>query len=179
MKVLLYEDIKKLGWLGDVVEVNEGYARNYLFPQGLAKKATQENIEAIASEKAVRAQVRIAERKRLEQAVEKVREAAPEVVLAAKANEQGVLFGSITEHPIADNLRQQGFEVADEIVRLSEHIKTVGPHEVVLRFADDLKVEVTVTVVPEQDNIEENEAHQDARVDTVQEADDQDSEEIV
>jgi large subunit ribosomal protein L9 len=148
MKVLLCEDIKKLGWLGDVVDVTEGYARNYLLPQGLAKVATEGNIRAIAKAKAERAEQRLQERKRIEKAVAAVNGA--EAVLAAKANEQGVLFGSITESMIGANLRSQGFEVADEIVKLPEHIKSLGTHEVALKFSEDLTATVRVTVVPEQ-----------------------------
>lgn len=148
MKVLLYEDIKRLGWLGDVVEVTEGYARNYLLPQGLAKVATEANIRAIAQEKAKRGEQRLREQKRIEKAAEAVDGA--EAVLAARANEQGVLFGSVTEPMIAANLRAQGFEVADEIVKMPEHIKHVGTHDVTLRFAEELTATVHVVVVPEQ-----------------------------
>jgi large subunit ribosomal protein L9 len=148
MKVLLCEDIQKLGWLGDIVEVNTGYARNYLLPQGLAKVATEGNIRALAKEKAKRAEHRLQQRRRMEKAVEAVNGA--EAVLAARANEQGVLFGSITEALIAANLRAQGFEVADEIVKLPEHIKQLGTHNVTLRFAEDLTATVRVVVVPEQ-----------------------------
>ena len=146
MKVLLCEDIPKLGWFGDVVDVNNGYARNYLLPQGLAKVATEESIRSVAEEKAKRAEQRIQEKKRLE--------------IAAKANEQGHLFGSVTAHHIAVNLREQGFEVADEIVRLPEHIKNVGTHEVKLKYANDLTVTVNVIVVPEQDTISQDVAEQ-------------------
>jgi large subunit ribosomal protein L9 len=148
MKVLLCEDIQKLGWLGDIVEVNTGYARNYLLPQGLAKVATEGNIRALAKEKAKRAEQRLQERRRMEKAVAAVNGA--EAVLAARANEQGVLFGSITETMIAANLRAQSFEVADEIVKLPEHIKQLGTHNVTLRFAEDLTATVRVVVVPEQ-----------------------------
>jgi large subunit ribosomal protein L9 len=148
MKVLLCEDIKRLGWLGDVVEVNEGYARNYLIPQGLAKIATDANIRAIAKDKAKRSEQRIKEHKHLEDAAKAVDGA--EVVLAAKANEQGVLFGSITEHHIAKNLREQGFEVADEVVDLPHHIKQLGTHDVTLNFANDLIASVNVIIVSEQ-----------------------------
>jgi len=148
MKVLLYEDIKRLGWLGDVVEVTEGYARNYLLPQGLAKVATEANIRAIAQEKAKRGEQRLREQKRIEKAAEAVDGA--EAVLAARANEQGVLFGSVTEPMIAANLRAQGFEVADEIVKMPEHIKHVGTHDVTLRFAEELTATVHVVVVAEQ-----------------------------
>jgi len=147
MKVLLCEDIKKLGWFGDVVEVAEGYARNYLLPTGLAKPATDDNIRAIAQERAKRAERRIKQRNRLLEAAKAVEGA--EAVLAARANEQGVLFGSITASQIADNLRQQGFDVADEVVQLPHHIKQIGTHSVTLQFAEDLTATVSVVVVPE------------------------------
>jgi large subunit ribosomal protein L9 len=150
MKVLLCEDVKKLGWLGDVVEVSVGYARNYLLPQGLAKVATEANIRAIAEEKTRRAEQRIQEGRRVEEAVKAVEGA--EAVVAAKANEQGVLFGSVTARQIAANLREQGFEVADDVVQLSEHIKQVGTHTVMLKFVDDLTATISVVVVPEKEN---------------------------
>jgi len=153
MKVLLCEDVEKVGWLGDVVEVSVGYARNYLLPQGIGKVATEASIRAIAEEKAKRAEQRIQKGKRLEDAAKSVEGA--EAVVAAKANEQGHLFGSVTERQIATNLREQGFEVADEIVQLPEHIKQVGTHAVTLKFADDVTVSVNVVVVPEQESTPE------------------------
>lgn len=153
MKVLLCEDITKLGWLGDVVEVNVGYARNYLLPQGLANVVTEASIRAIAEEKASRSEQRIENSKRLEDSAKAVEGA--EAVVAAKANEQGYLFGSVTERQIAANLREQGFEVADEVVQLPEHIKDVGTHAVTLKFADDVTVTVNVVVVPEQESAPE------------------------
>jgi len=148
MKVLLCEDIDRLGWLGDVVEVKTGYARNYLLPQGLAKIANESSIRAIAEEKARRAEQRKLDGKRLEEAVKAIEGA--EVVLAAKANELGHLFGSVNERQIAANLREQGFEVRDEIVQLPEHIKEIGTHSVTLKFRDDLTATINVVVVPEQ-----------------------------
>jgi len=151
MKVLLCEDIRSLGWLGDVVEVNEGYARNYLLPQGLAKVASEVNppdVRRINIKAAERAEQRLRERSRLEQVAKAVEGA--EAVIAAKANEQGVLFGSVTDSQIAANLRSVGFEVADEMVQLAEHIKHIGTHTVTLKFADDLTAQAKVTVVPQQ-----------------------------
>ena len=148
MKVLLCEDIDKLGWLGDVVEVRTGYARNYLIPQGLAKAANESSIRAIAEEKARRAEQRKLDGKRLEEAVKAIEGA--EAVVAAKANELGHLFGSVNERHIAANLREQGFEVRDEIVQLPEHIKEIGTHSVTLKFRDDLTATINVVVVPEK-----------------------------
>jgi large subunit ribosomal protein L9 len=149
MKVLLCEDIEKLGWLGDVVEVAEGYARNYLLPQRLATQATEANIKSIADEKAKRAVQRKLAGKRLEVAAKAVEGA--EAVVAAKANEQGHLFGSVTAREIAANLREQGFQITDKMVQLPEHIKEVGTHTVELRFSEELTTTVNVVVVAEQD----------------------------
>jgi large subunit ribosomal protein L9 len=156
MKVLLCEDIDKLGWLGDVVEVKTGYARNYLLPQGLAKVANEAGIRAIAEEKTRRAEQRRLDGKRLEEAVKAIEGA--EAVVAAKANELGHLFGSVNERQIAANLREQGFEVRDEIVQLPEHIKEIGTHPVTLKFRDDLTATINVVIVPEQQDESDAEA---------------------
>jgi large subunit ribosomal protein L9 len=149
MKILLISDIEKLGWLGDVVQVSTGYARNYLLPQGLAKPVTEVNIKAIAEEKIRHSEQRMQQRERLEAAAAAAEGA--EAVIAAKANEQGVLFGSVTAEQIAANLREQGLQLEDEVVQLPEHIKQLGTHSVTLKFADDLTAAVSVVVVAEQE----------------------------
>ena len=160
MKVLLCEDIDKLGWLGDVVEVKTGYARNYLIPQGLATVANEASIRALAEEKAKRAELRRLEGKRLEEAVKAIEGA--EAVIAAKANELGHLFGSVNERQIASNLRAQGFDVRDDVVYLPEHLKEVGTHAVTLKFRDDLTAAVSVIVVAEQQEEPEAQAETEA-----------------
>jgi len=152
MRILLCEDIRGLGWLGDVVDVNDGYARNYLLPQGLAKHATDANLRAIAKDKVERAEQRMLEAEKLQMVAEAVQGA--EAVVAAKANELGILFGSVGPSQIAQNLREQGFEVADEDVALSEHIKNVGTTEVTLEFANEMTAVVSVVVVPEGVDVE-------------------------
>ena len=77
-----------------------------------------------------------------------------EVVIAAKANEQGHLFGSVSEHEIADNLRKQGFDVADEMVKMSGHIKDLGVSEVTVRAAADLLATVQVMVVSQEQTVD-------------------------
>lgn len=149
MKILLSQDVEKLGWLGDIVEVSDGYARNWLLPQGLGIVPTETNIKALAQEKARRAEQRRLAGERAEMAAAAVDGA--EAVVAAKANEQGHLFGSVSQRDIAANLREQGFEVADEVVQLTEHIKQVGTYEVELRFSTELIAKAKVVVVAEQD----------------------------
>jgi len=153
MKLLLVEDVDNLGWLGDVVEVKDGYARNYLLPQGLATVPLQKNIDALADEKAKRAESRRLEREQKEQVVASMEGA--EVVLAAKANELGHLFGSVAERDIAENLRQQGFAVQDAMVQMPNgHIKEIGNYDVTLKFAAELTAAVHVVVVSQDETVD-------------------------
>jgi large subunit ribosomal protein L9 len=152
MKLLLLNDVDKLGWLGDIVEVKDGYARNYLLPQGLATVPTDKNIKSLADEKARRAEARQLVRSQKERLATAVQGA--EVVLGAKANEQGHLFGSVTEHDIADNLRKQGFDVADDMVKMGGHIKELGTSEVTVRAAADLTATVRVIVVAQEQTVD-------------------------
>jgi len=153
MKLLLVEDVESLGWLGDIVEVKNGYARNYLLPQGLAVVPTQASIESLADEKARRAESRRLEYEQKEQLVSGIEGA--EVVLAAKANELGHLFGSVAERDVAENLRQQGFAVQDAMVRMPDgHIKDLGTHDITLRITADLKAAVRVVVVSQDETVD-------------------------
>ncbi len=152
MKILLCEDVEDLGYLGDVVDVKDGYARNYLLPQGVGIVPTDANIKSLVDAKASAAAERRVAHDRLAIVVEAVEGA--EVVVASKANEQGHLFGSVSQHEIADNLRGQGFEITDGMVRIGEHIKEVGTHEVTVRVAAELSATISVVVVPQNETVE-------------------------
>ena len=152
MKVLLCQDVEKLGWLGDIVEVKDGYARNYLLPYSVAVIPNEANVKSLADAKARNAAGRKIAQEKLGGIAEAVEGA--EAVVAAKANEQGHLFGSVGEHDIASNLRDQGFEISDNMVKLSEHIKEVGTHEVKLKVGADLFATVNVVVVSQDETIE-------------------------
>jgi large subunit ribosomal protein L9 len=147
-KLLLRADVKSLGHIGDLVEVNEGYARNYLIPQGLALIPTPGNLKRIADEK------KHVEAKRAKEAAEKRaianRIEGVEITIVSKANEQGHLFGSVGPKEITDALREEGYNIAIEQVELEEHIKQVDKYTVSIRFADDIKANISVWVAPEK-----------------------------
>jgi large subunit ribosomal protein L9 len=166
MNVLLVEDVENLGWYGDVVKVSEGYARNYLLPQRLAVVPSESKIKAMAEEKAKRAAARQVVIENFKKAAEAVNNA--EVVLASKANEQGHLFGSITEKEIAANLRSQGFQVEDKFIQLDTHIKEVGERTVRVRFATDISATVKVIVVPEASSTETTDASKEGQTEQPQ-----------
>jgi large subunit ribosomal protein L9 len=148
MKVLLCEDVENLGWYGDVVNVKDGYARNYLLPQGLAVAPTEAKMRAMTEEKSRRTEERRLVREQLEKAAEAVNGAEVEIVTTA--NELGHLFGSVTEKDVAEKLRKKGFEIKDTMVRLSGgHIKELGTYEVGLKIAQDLRANIQVRVISE------------------------------
>jgi len=146
MKVLLHADVDRLGYFGDVVEVKKGYARNFLLPQGLAVPVTEVAVRAVQKEKAQQAEQRRLAQAQLEKIAAEVNGA--EVTVMARANEQGHLFGSVTEAEVAAALVEKGFEIQRKQVAMGEHIRQLGAHEVALRLADGIKAQVTVHVVP-------------------------------
>jgi len=151
MKVLLCEDVAKLGWLGDVVEVKDGYARNYLLPQGLAVLPTEAAVRSLAEQKAKRAEARRLareEKERLSVSLEGV-----EIHLSARANELGHLFGSVTESDIAEALQKKGFAVTADMVQMEAHIKEVGSRTVIIKAASDLMAAVLVIVAAEEQTV--------------------------
>ena len=148
MQVILLEKVINLGGLGDVVKVKEGYARNFLIPQGKARRATE---TAIKEFEARRADLEKAQADRLSAAQgvgEKL--AGKTLSVNAKAGVDGRLFGSVTNFDIAEALTKQGFEVVKGQVRMPQGpLKTVGEHKVDVALHSDVVVEITVTVVGE------------------------------
>jgi len=149
MQVILLEKVVNLGQLGDVVKVKEGYARNFLIPQGKARRATE---TAIKEFEARRADLEKAQADKLAaaQAVQ-ARLGGVTVKVAAKAGVDGRLFGSVTNYDIAEALAKQGFEVNKAQIRMPQGpLKAVGAHSISVALHTDVVAEVTVTVVGEQ-----------------------------
>jgi large subunit ribosomal protein L9 len=149
MQVILLEKIFNLGGLGDVVKVRNGFARNFLIPQGKAKRATD---SAIKEFEARRADLEQAQAEKLAQA-QAIGEKLTGLVckIAMKAGVDGRLFGSVTNYDIAEALRKQGFDVAKGLIRLPEGpLKAVGEHHVAVVLHSDVVADITVAVVAEQ-----------------------------
>jgi large subunit ribosomal protein L9 len=146
MEVILREDVPHLGTIGDIVKVRPGYARNYLLPRGLATVADKRNVRALEHER------RLVEekRRRAVNAAQAMSQklAAARVVIAARAGEEGKLFGSVTNIDIERALGEQGFTVERRRIRLDEPIKTLGDHRVMVTLTAGVSCEVTVTVTP-------------------------------
>jgi large subunit ribosomal protein L9 len=149
MQVILLEKVVNLGQLGDVVKVKEGYARNFLIPQGKARRATE---TAIKEFEARRADLEKAQADKLAaaQAVQ-ARLGGVTVKVAAKAGVDGRLFGSVTNYDIAEALAKQGFEVNKAQIRMPQGpLKLVGEYPLAVALHSDVVADITVSVVGEQ-----------------------------
>lgn len=145
MQIILLEKVVNLGQLGDVVRVKDGYARNFLIPQGMARRATDSAIKEFEARRADLERVQ-AEKLSAAQAMG-TRLEGTTVQIAEKAGVDGRLFGSVTNFDIAEALKKQGFEIEKAMVRMpSGPIKTVGDHTVQVVPHSDVQVEITVTV---------------------------------
>jgi len=148
VELLLHENVDNLGIVGDVVRVKPGYARNYLLPMGLATPPTQAQIDRLAERR--KAMQEELERQRAEQQsmIEKLE--GYEITLERSANEQGVLFGSVTQHEVAEGLREEGFAVEDRFVRLGEQIKRLDSYQIPVEINKELKTEIKLWVVSDR-----------------------------
>jgi large subunit ribosomal protein L9 len=149
MQIILLEKVANLGNLGDVVRVKDGYARNFLIPQRMARRATE---TAIAEFEAKRAELEklAAEKLAAAQAIgAKLNGLVLEI--RQKAGVDGRLFGSVTNHDVADGLKAKGFTIEKSSVRMpTGPLKIVGEHKLAVAVHTDVVVEITVQVIGEQ-----------------------------
>jgi large subunit ribosomal protein L9 len=149
MQVILMEKVVNLGNLGDVVKVKDGYARNFLIPQGKAKRATQENLKAF---EARRAELEKAQAAALAKAQERASKLEGLMVqITQKAGVDGRLFGSVTNYDIVEALEKQGHEVERSQVRMPQGpFKQVGDYDVEVVLHTDVNATIKVSVLGEQ-----------------------------
>lgn len=155
MKVLLKEDVSNLGYAGEVMDVADGYGRNYLIPQGMAIKATP-GVLAGAKAWRERAKIRLAE-VRKEHEVLSNRISGTKLVFRAKAGESGKLYGSITTNDIVDQLNKVLGTSVDRRNVIGEPLRQLGEHHVTVRLSRDYQPQVVVNIHPEGGLVEEEE----------------------
>ncbi|MEX2673046.1 MAG: 50S ribosomal protein L9 [Phycisphaeraceae bacterium] len=148
LKLLLTENVDNLGIVGDIVEVKPGYARNFLLPHGLAAEPTQGNIDAVQERRAqVERELREL-RAQQEKLISRLEEF--ELTMERSANEQGVLFGSVSQHDIAVALQEEGFNIAEREVRIGSQIKQLDSYMIPVQLSPELKTEIKLWVVSDK-----------------------------
>ncbi|MBT4584555.1 MAG: 50S ribosomal protein L9, partial [Phycisphaerae bacterium] len=148
IELLLNSNVENLGIVGDVVRVRMGFARNFLIPMGLAEIPTPEKIEALAAQREIALQ-KYEENKTMQSAlIEQLAEVA--LTLTRSANDQGGLYGSVTQRDISDALSENGFEVPTRAIRLHQAIRRVGEYSVTIQFGKDLRTDIDIAVKPDR-----------------------------
>ena len=147
MKVILREDVKSIGSMGQIVDVADGFGRNYLVPKGLAVEANMKNIKSLEHEKKV-----------IQEKVKKIKNQAQDLagrvsdttlVIKAKAGEEGKLFGSVTTMDIVEQLKNAGIDIDKKKIILEEPIKRVGSYSIKIKIHPEIATEVSVQVIEE------------------------------
>jgi len=149
MKVILLQDVEKLGKKFDVKEAKDGYARNFLIAKGLAKPATKEALEWMAIQKEIL-------EKKAEEDLKKAQVLASiidsrEVIIPVKVGEKDQIFESINAQKIAEKLKEAGFDVKKSQIMLGEPIKDLGEYPIKIKFEHNLEAEIRVIVTREKE----------------------------
>jgi len=147
MRVILFQDVENLGKKYEIKEVKDGYARNFLIPKGLVKKADEKTLKWLAIQKEIEA-------KKAEEELKKIQGKAStvdgqEIIIPVKIGEEDQLFESITPQKISEKLKELGFEVKKNQIDLEEPIKEIGEYPVKIHFGHNLEAEIKVIITEE------------------------------
>lgn len=149
VKLLLTENVDNLGIVGDIVNVRIGYARNYLLPFGYATAPSEELISQLADKRAQAEQLLAEQRKQRETMISKLN--GQELTLTRACNDQGQLYGSVTQQDIASALRELGFAVSPREVRLPTTIKRIDTFDIHIKVDSDLEADIKLWVVADRE----------------------------
>ena len=147
MKVVLKDDVKNVGKMGQIADVADGFARNYLLPRGLAIEANTKNLKSMEHEKRI-----------IQEKAKKIRNSALDLsqkisamtlVIKAKAGEEGKLFGAVTTMDIAEQMKNEGVEIDKKRIFLDEPIKRLGTYSVSVKVHPEVSTQLNVQVVEE------------------------------
>ncbi len=169
IQLLLLESVENLGIVGDVVKVKSGYARNYLLPHGVAEPPSPTKIEALKEQRAVAQAEMAAVRSEREKIIEEIANAV--ITLDRSCNDQGQLYGSVTQRDISDGMIAAGHGVDPRAVRLNHPIKHIGDYHVPIQFDKDLRAEITLLIRADRTLEGFNEAGEPIETDEDQEID--------
>ncbi len=147
MKVVLTRDLEGRGFFGDVIEVKDGYARNYLIPRGIALPATEGNIKHVQEILRQRSRKLEREKKQAQKTAKKLQDLTVEI--QKPAGEGGKLFGSVTPSDVVEKLKDKGVEIERKNIIFPHKIREVGIYPVTIRLHRDVRVEIKIDVKPE------------------------------
>jgi large subunit ribosomal protein L9 len=147
MKVILRQDFEQLGHVGDVVEVKDGYARNYLIPRKIAYRATESSVRQLEEEKKQHGRQLEKEKRTSENLAAEIEKVS--ITIQMKVGEEDKLFGSVTSQMVADSLKEKGFTIDKRHIELEDAIKALGIYNVGIKLPGGVNGKVKVWVVRE------------------------------
>jgi large subunit ribosomal protein L9 len=147
MKVILRQDFEQLGRVGDVVEVKDGYARNYLIPRKIAYRATESSVRQLEEEKKQHGRQLEKEKRTSENLAAEIEKVS--ITIQMKVGEEDKLFGSVTSQMVADSLKEKGFTIDKRHIELEDAIKALGIYNVGIKLPGGVNGKVKVWVVRE------------------------------
>lgn len=148
MKVILLEDVKKIGKKGDVINTSDGYARNYLFPKKLAQEATDANLHILNNKKENERKQKLAELEAAQKLAQELK--GKEIKLSAKTGENGKLFGAITNKDVAELIDKQYGVKVDKKKIVMETIKVAGGYDIEVKLYPEVTTKMRVIIVPNE-----------------------------
>ncbi len=147
MKLILKDDVKNLGQMGQIVDVSDGYARNFLLPKNLAVEANTKNVKEFEHHKSIILKKAAKVREEMKVLSDKLSSAS--VTIKANAGEDGKLFGSVTSMDIAEALKTEGFDIDKKKITIEEPIKRLGNYSVHVKIHPEVTSQLQVQVVQE------------------------------
>ncbi len=144
MKVILLENIKKLGKKYEVIEVADGYAKNFLLPQKKAELATDGNLKALKKKEEKEKKKRKKKKEEIEKLISELED--KEFIIETKVGEKNQLFESINSEKISEKIKKEGYDVSEKQVKLDKPIKQLTEKEVELQFNHDLKTNIKIKI---------------------------------
>ena len=145
MKVILKEDVKRIGKAGELITVSDGYARNYLFPRGLAIEATSGELKNLKAKQEKEENRVKKQEKEAKNAADKLKDEI--IIVKAKVGEGGRLYGSVTNKDIADAIKAStGYDVDKRKIEITEQVKTLGEYSARIRLFQDVAVDLRFVV---------------------------------
>ena len=147
MKVILKQDVKGTGKKGEILDVSDGYAKNFLLKKGLAEQASSVAVNSLKLQQEAEARRKAEEIREIRELAKKMDKS--KVTVSIKCGENGKVFGSVTSKEIASKLADLGFDVDKKKILLKEGLKTVGEYPVEIRLMEGVSAKITVSVLPE------------------------------
>ena len=148
MKIILLQNIKGLGLIGDLKDVRDGYARNFLLPKKSVLPATEENLKKIDDLKKQRDVLVEKEKENAQVLVERLKEL--NLVIHSKSNDEGTLYAGIDQKKVAEELKRNGIIVDQDYIKLTDHLKNLGEHLVIFQYSPEIQTEFKINIVTDK-----------------------------